>query len=120
MSLRFETTKIEPDIVVVRLLGSLVAGPEGLALVQLVRELVGQREKKLIFDLCGIEKIDNAGAQFVIQCARTMQQSQGALRLASAGPHVNRLFSGTRLDTLIPFFRTVAAAAVHFELLKDP
>jgi anti-anti-sigma factor len=118
VSLTFETTRIEPDIVIVRLLGSLVAGSEGHALGLLVSELVGQGEKKLIFDLCGIEKIDSVGAQFVIQCFFTMQQAQGALRLASAAPNVNRLFSVTRLDTLLPFYRTVAQASEHFELNK--
>ena len=118
MSLTFETTRIEPDRVIVRLLGTLVAGSEGHALGLLVSELVGQGEKKLIFDLCGIEKIDSVGAQFVIQCFSTMQQAQGALRLASAAPNVNRLFSVTRLDTLLPFYRTVAQASEHFELNK--
>jgi anti-sigma B factor antagonist len=118
VSLTFETTRIEPDIVIVRLLGSLVAGSEGHALGLLVSELVGQGEKKLIFDLCGIEKIDSVGARFVIQCFFTIQQAQGALRLASAAPNVNRLLSVTRLDTLLPFYRTVAAASEHFELNK--
>jgi anti-anti-sigma factor len=118
VSLTFETTRIEPDIVIVRLLGCLVAGSEGHALGLLVTELVDQGEKKLIFDLCGVEKIDSVGAQFVIQCFFTMQQAQGALRLAGAAPNVNRLFNVTRLDTLLPFYRTVAAASEHFELKK--
>ena len=64
MSLQFETTKVEKGIIVVRVIGSLVAGSDGHALEQLVRDLVGLGERRLILDLCGIEKIIDAGAQF--------------------------------------------------------
>ena len=57
MSLQIETTRIEPGITVVRLIGSLIAGPEGHALEQLVCDLVGRGEKKFIFDLSGIENV---------------------------------------------------------------
>jgi anti-sigma B factor antagonist len=118
VSLQFETARIEPDITVVRLVGSLIAGSEGHALEQLVCDLVGRGEKKLIFDLSGIQKIDSTGAQFVIQCFMTVRQAEGELRFAASPPNVSRLFSITRLNTVLPVFETVAAASVEFELKK--
>jgi anti-sigma B factor antagonist len=118
MSLQIETARIEPDITVVRLVGSLTAGPEGNALERFVHDLVGRGEKRLILDLCGIEKIDSAGCQYLIQCLFTARQAEGELRLASANPKIARLFNVMRLDALFPFYRTVAAASVDFELKK--
>jgi hypothetical protein len=46
MSLQFETARIEPDITVVRLVGSLIAWPEGHAVERLIRDLVGRGERK--------------------------------------------------------------------------
>ena len=101
-----------------RLVGSLIAGPEGHGLELLVRDLVSTGAKKVILDLSGIDKIDSAGAQFVLQSFFTVRQAGGALRLASATPKVARRFSITRLDALLPIYRTVAAASADFELKK--
>jgi anti-anti-sigma regulatory factor len=79
VSLQFETARIEPDITVVRLVSSLIAGPEGHALEQLVRDLIGRGEQKLILDMCGVEKISDVGAQFLIQCFFTVRQSEGGM-----------------------------------------
>jgi anti-sigma B factor antagonist len=106
VSLQFETAKVEPDITVVRLIGSVITRTEGHALELLVRTLVGRGEKKLIFDLSRVEKIDVIGIQFLIQCLFTMRRADGGLRLASATPKVARVFTVTLLDTLLPCYRT--------------
>ena len=118
MSLQLETTEVEPDITVIRLVGSVVEGPEGYALERFVLDLVGGGEKKLILDLSGVSRIDSGGARFVIEAFFTMRQANGGLRLAGATPKVARLFRITQLDTLLPLYRTVAAAAERFELTR--
>ena len=118
MSLQIETTKIEPGLTILRLVGSLIAGPEGHALEQLISDLVCRGEKRFVFDLSGIEKMDSTGAQFVIQCFLTVRQAEGGLRFAAAPPQVARLFSITRLNTVLSLYETVAAACVDFELKK--
>ena len=118
MSLQIETTRIEPDITVVRLVGSLIAGSEGHALEQLVLGFVGRGKKKLIFDLSGVEKIDSTGARSVIHGFLTVRQAEGELRFAAAPPSVSRLFSITRLNTVLSVYETVAAASVEFELKR--
>jgi anti-sigma B factor antagonist len=118
VSLQLETTKVEPGITVIRLVGSLIEGPEAYALERLVYDLVGRGEKKLILDLGGVSRIDSGGARSVIQSFFNMREAMGGLRLAGATPKVERLFRITQLDTLLPFYRSVAAAAEHFELAK--
>ena len=72
----------------------------------------------MIFDLCGIEEISAIGCRFLLECQFTAQQAGGGLRLATANPKVVRLCRIARLDTMFPFFRTVATASEHFELAK--
>ena len=90
---RFETARIEPDITVVRVVGSLIAGTESHALERLVRDLVLMGQKKLILDLCGIEEIDHTGRLYLLQCLYAVRQAGGEVRLASANPKVASLFS---------------------------
>ena len=117
MSLELETTKVAPDITIIRLVGSLIEGPEEYALERLIYDLVG-RERKLILDLSAVGRIDSGGARSVIQSFFTMRQANGGLRLAGATAKVARLFRITQLDTLLPFYPTVAVAAEHFELAR--
>ena len=116
---QFETARIEPDITVVRVVGSLIAGPEGYALERLVRDLVGSGQRKLILDLCGIEEIDHTGGLYLLHCLHAARQAGGELRVASANLEVARLFSITRLDRQLPLYRTVTVASVNFELKKS-
>jgi anti-anti-sigma factor len=109
VSLRAETTKVEPDIVVLHLSGIMTLG-EIEELESLVRDLLDRGEKKLIFDLCGIRRIDSVGGMTMVRCFFAAKEAGGELRFASAGANVIRLFKNTHLDTLLPFDPTVAAA----------
>lgn len=55
MSLLVTTSDVEPDIVVLRLSGSMTTGPETDALESLFHELLDRRTTKLVFDLTGID-----------------------------------------------------------------
>ena len=115
---QFETARIEPDITVVRVVGSFIAGPEGYALELLVRDLVGKGQKKLILDLCGIEEIDHTGSLYLLQCLHATRQAGGEVRLASANPEVARHLSITHLDRQLPLYRTVTVASLNFQLKR--
>ena len=85
MSLQIQTTRVEPDIVVVHLSGSITSGPESQAVVEpLVRDLLNQSEKKLIFDLTGVEETDSTGLKIIIHCFLAARTAGAELRLASA------------------------------------
>jgi anti-anti-sigma factor len=113
VSLQAETTKVEPDIVVVHLSGIMTLG-EIEELESFVHDLLDRGEKKLIFDLSGIRRIDSVGGMTMVRCFFAAKEAGGELRFASAGANVIRLFKSTHLDTLLPFDPTVAAACEHF------
>ena len=118
MSLQIQTTRIEPDIVVVQLSGSITSGSATIV-EPLVNDLLDQTEKKLIFDLTSVEKIDSTGANIIIRCHLAAQKAGGRLRLAGARARVARLFKITRLNTVLPVYPTVAAACEGFTLTSE-
>jgi len=114
MSLRVEASKVEPDIVVFRLHGSLTLGPETDALESSVRNLMGQGEKKVIFELSGVERIDSVGGVELLRCFFAARDDGGGLRLACPSISVQRLFRSIQVESLIPLYPNVAAACENF------
>ena len=114
MSLRSHTSKIAPDIMVVELMGNITMLPEDQISDPFINDLLDQNERKLIFDLSGVEHMDSSGVQLMVQCSSTIRKAGGELRLAGANARVSRLFQITRLDSILPFYATVAAACEDF------
>lgn len=108
--LQVTTSRVEPTVVVLHLAGSMTTGEESENLEWLLRDLLRQGERKLIFDLAGVDQIDAEAALFFVRCFFTARGSGCELHFAAARPGVFRPFRATMLDTLLPFHPTVAAA----------
>ena len=116
VSLNYQTSRVEPGIMVVQLTGTILLWPEGQ--IDIINELLDRNEKKLIVDLSGIEHMDSSGAELMFECFNTVTKAGGELRFAAAKPKVARLFQITRLDTILPFFPTLDAAVASFAAHK--
>ena len=114
MSLRVETSKVEPDIVVLQLSGSMTLGLETDALQRRILNLMSLGDKKLIFDLSGITRIDSAGGVALVRCFFAAREAGGGLRLAGASVSVQRLFNIIQVEAVIPLYASVAAACENF------
>ncbi|MBZ5580281.1 MAG: STAS domain-containing protein [Acidobacteriia bacterium] len=114
MSMRIDSSKIEPDIVVVHLSGNVTLMPENQINDPFINDLLERQEKKVIFDLTGVEHMDSSGVQLMVQCSAAVQKAGGQLRLAAANPRVARLFQITRLDSMLPLYPTISAASEAF------
>ena len=114
MLLQIQTRHIEPDITVVEFSGRIVLGAEVRNLETLVQDLLCRNEKKLIFDLTGLEYIDSSGIGVITLCFSMMKKASGSLRLAGAQGKVWQQFKMTRLDTVLAFYPTVEAACEGF------
>jgi anti-sigma B factor antagonist len=117
VSLQIQTTRVEPDIVVVQLSGSITSRSQNMV-EPLVNDLLDQNEKKLVFDLTAVEQIDSTGANIVIHCFLAALAAGGGLRVAASGK-VARVFKITRLDVVIPCYPTVAAACEGFTITPN-
>ena len=114
MSMRIQSSKIGPDIVVVQLSGNVTLMPENQINDPFINDLLERQEKKVIFDLAGVEHMDSSGVQLMVQCAAAVRKAGGELHLAAANARVARLFQITRLDSLLPLYPTVSTACEAF------
>jgi anti-anti-sigma factor len=103
----------------VRLSGSITSRSENIVEPLVNNLLLDQNEKKLIFDLTGVEDIDSLGANIIIQCFLAARKAGAGLRVGGASTKVARLFKITRLDAVIPCYPTVAAACEGFTVAPD-
>jgi len=118
VSLQVQTTRVEPDIVVVHLNGRMTSRLESRIVEPVVNDLLNQKERKFIFELTGVEEIDSTGANILVQCFLAARKAGAGLRVAGASAKVARLFKVTRLDTVLPVYPTVAAACEGFTLTR--
>src|SRR5574341_465972 len=79
MILQIETKRVQPDIVVLGFKGRITLGRESQQIETMVKDLVNQREKKLVFDLSGVDYIDSSGLGVLTYAFKAMQDSGGVL-----------------------------------------
>jgi anti-anti-sigma factor len=113
-------SNIGSDIVVFHLSGSITISPDTDTLESLLRTLLRLDERKLVFDLAGVDQIDADAALFLVRCFFTVRGSGGELRFAAARPNVVRPFRATALDTLLSFDPTVTVACENFRGGSQP
>jgi len=103
-------------ITVLKFNGRITMGPESAGIEVLVRKLLGENRKKLVFDLTKVGYIDSTGLGILTLCSAMMQAGGGALRVAGAQPLPQKLFQLTKLDKILSFFPTVEDACRDFTL----
>ena len=114
MVLQIETRKLDPDITVLALTGKVTMGRESQRIEPLVNDLLRQDQKKIIFDVSGVDYMDSTGIGIIAYCSATVAQAGGKLHLAGAGGKVEHLLNATRLANIISCHATVEAAGKAF------
>ena len=114
MSLHAEIARIDPDIAVVHVSGGMTSDDAG-PLTSLVQVLLDRGEKKIILELAAVQTIDSLGGTSLIRCFFAARDAGAHLCVASASPAVMKLFRDTRVNTLIAFFPTLAAAGERLD-----
>jgi len=101
---------IEPDTIVVEIVGRIVFGPECQQIEWLIADLLSQDEKKIIFDISGVSYIDSTGVGIIVMCFGKMKKAGGDLRVAGARDTVEAVLKMTNVDTIVSLYPTAAAA----------
>jgi anti-sigma B factor antagonist len=115
MILEINQRQVEPDLAVVEMKGRITLGRESQRIEGVVRELLAQNVKRLVFDMTGVEYTDSAGLGILTFCFATMKKSGGALRFANPNGRVLELFRFTMLDKVFPIFPSVEDACRDFK-----
>lgn len=112
--LGIQTKRLEPDIVVVEITGKITLGRECKELEWTTEKLVREQQKKIIFDLTGVTRIDSTGVGIIVMSAGQVKNAGGELRLAGATGHIEHVLRMSSIDKLVPLHPSATAAAAGF------
>jgi len=115
---QIQTTQIEPDIVLVQISGQLTLGRDCQQVEWTIDGLIRDSQKKVVFDLSELSFADSTGIGIIVMCCGKMRNAGGELRLASLHPRIADLMKLTKLDRIMHFYPTTAAAAESFDSIS--
>jgi anti-anti-sigma factor len=110
MSVEIDHQEVKPGIMLIKLTGRLVLGPENGQLELLVSEKLSAGYRKFVFDLSGLSHIDSTGIGRFIFTFNKVSGAGGKLCMVAEEGHVRDGFRVTRLDTVFKFFPDVDSA----------
>jgi anti-sigma B factor antagonist len=108
--LEIEAEDLRPGVVLIRLSGKLMMGPESASLESMVNARMDAGAKHLVFDLAGVKQLDSTGIGRFISTYNRVMQAGGTLGMAAAPTVVRQSFRVTRLDTVFKFYDNCEAA----------
>src|SRR5882672_11762098 len=106
MILQFTKKQIGPGMTALEIKGSIHCGPECARLEKQVDELILARETRVILDMAGVTHMDSAAIGALVRCLTKLKKAGGGLRMAGAQPMVDYSLKLTKLDRLIPNFKS--------------
>jgi len=109
-----EKKEIKPGIVVLEMTGEILMGPDCQRIEQELEQLLRQNEKRVIFDLSGISKIDSTGVGKIVRCFSQLKKSGGCLCLAGVKGMVEHAFKLTQVQKVIGIYPTALDASESF------
>jgi anti-sigma B factor antagonist len=112
--LEIQTKQLPPDIVVLELTGKITLGRQCKQLEWAVDNLVGEGQKKVIFDFSGVTSVDSTGIGILVMSAGQVKKAGGELRVAGATEHVEQVLKTTNVHQIIALHPSTAAAAANF------
>jgi len=77
---------------------------------KLIREAVGAKNVRLLFNLCDLEYISSAGLRLILQTAKDVYEKGGQILLCCSNENVRQLLESSQL----PIAETVEAGITKF------
>ena len=102
------------NVVVIRLEGNVMGGPEAVEVNERINQLLDEKKHKLIMDLSKVNRMNSSGLGIIINTLTTFKQNGGELKLASLTDRVKGLLTMTKLNTIFESYDTVDAALDSF------
>ena len=108
------STKETDGVIVVRLEGSVLGGPDATALNDALHKLVEKGRKNVVLDVSGVETMNSSGLGMLIAAMTTMRNAGGTLKIAAASKKIESLLVITKLTSVFELFETVKQAVGSF------
>ena len=106
----FTTSKQDSGPQVIAFQGRVTFGRETERCRQVLKDLLGQSERRFVFDLSKVEYVDSAGIGFLVSCLITLGNEGAKLRLASPPERVQYVLKITKLNTVFHVFPSLDEA----------
>lgn len=106
--------KVENGIAILILKGDLIGEPETTDLREKIHSLIGDKVKKVVMDLSGVNYVNSSGLGTLIAALTTVRNAGGDLRLARVGEKVQSLFIVTQLVKVFETYESVDRAVSSF------
>ena len=113
MSVKLNTRQVG-DVSVVDVAGRITLGEGSSALRDLMRELVGKGQKKILLNLGEVSYIDSSGIGELVSGFTTVTNSGGEMKLLNLNKRVKDLLQITKLYTVFDVHEDEAGAIRAF------
>jgi anti-sigma B factor antagonist len=111
-------TVTEKDaVVLIKLDGGIVGGPDARTLHEFIRDLNSQKKNKIILDLSSVTLMNSSGLGIIISSLTTVRNSQGDIVLVKVPERIKHLLTITKLISVFKLFDTAEQAEAHLKVL---
>ena len=114
MSIKATNRQVD-GVTIVDLSGRLVLGEGTSTLREVLQDLVGRGQKKILLNLGDVNYIDSSGLGTLVSGYTTLTGQQGQLKLVNLTTKVHDLLQITKLLTVFEVFDNEAAAIKSFQ-----
>ena len=114
MPLQIEERRIDPDITVVELTGTLALGRESQRIEALIDELANRGHVKVVLDMSKVDYIDSAGIGLVALAAGKLKEAGGRCIVVAPEGRVLHLLNMTQMTAIVTVCPTSQAASAAF------
>ena len=108
------STRQVGGVTIVDISGRIVLGEESAALRGLVRDLLNEGHKKILFNLAEVNYIDSSGLGHLVSAFTSVRKQGGELKLLSLTKKVHDVMQITKLYTVFEVMDDEAAAVQSF------
>ena len=108
------STKETSGVMVIKMEGSMLGGPEASELNNTLHKLIEGKKKKVVVDLSEVTLMNSSGLGMLIGGVTTMRNAGGDLKIACATDKVAQVFKITKVSNVVELHDDVNAAVKSF------
>lgn len=108
------STKEMHGVMVIKMEGSMLGGPEASELNNALHKLIEGKKKKIVVDLSDVSLMNSSGLGMLIGGVTTMRNANGDLKLAGANEKVSQVFKITKVSSVVDIHDSVKSAVESF------
>ena len=111
--MKLEVKQID-GVTVLRVKGNLTGGPETFMVHDKVKQLLTEKQFRMVIDLSGVELINSVGLGMLMGCYSSAKNAGGDIKLAGISERVKNIFVITKLITIFDVHESVREAVDAF------